>query len=431
MKGLLLTYLLAYGGAVASLYRPVIGLFIYVLFSLARPQMLFGWAGDLTGMSFVVALGMLAGWALHGFGNWSLGRAKPLVALLLAYFGWFCLAAAFAPDQSVAWASVQERAKVVLAFLVGVTTLDSPILIRRFAWLLVIAQGYVAAEMNWSYVIDGYNRAINEGLLGDNNSFAISMAAGVGPALFLAFAEKRWTLKAVALVCAALILHTVILTFSRGGILAVMMTGAVVLFVMPKRPSYLLAMVLAVALGARMMGPQVASRFMTTFAEENDRDRSAQSRFDLWRDCLTLMQRSPIVGIGPSHWPLVAVEFGWTRQKQGHSLWMQLGAEAGVPTLMFLLGFYCLAALQAFRLARKHRGSESGDLGMYVFSGLVGFIIAAQFVSIEGLEDPYFIVLVLAATLRLQSLPPVLEVEATQPEARNYWEVTAPQRYAR
>ena len=64
--------------------------------------------------------------------------------------------------------------------------------------------------MNLSYLLDGYNKAQAEGLLGDNNSFAIGMVASIGPAVFLGLAADKWWKKVVAFGAAALILHTVL-----------------------------------------------------------------------------------------------------------------------------------------------------------------------------------------------------------------------------
>lgn len=429
MKGLLLTYLLGYGGAAVAIFFPVIGLFIYAGFSVVRPQMIFGWAGDLTGMSFYVGVAMLIGWALKGFGNWQFGRAKPLVVLLLCYFGWYCLSAAFAPNSDLAWTMVKERSKVVLPFMVGMTMLDTPVLVRRFAWLVVLGHGYLGYEMNITY-LQGYNKAA-DGLLGDNNSLAISMVAALGPAVFLGFSARQWWLRGLAFASAALIMHTVLLTFSRGGMLAMLITGAVVLVVMPKRPGYLAALVVVAALAVRFTGPQLEARFMTTFASPEERDGSAQSRLELWRDCLTVMQAHPVLGVGPAHWPSIAAEFGWPPGKQAHSTWMQLGAETGVASLIFLFSFYMLAALWGLRLARANKNSEMGVYGLYAFSGLVGFIIAAQFVSMEALEVPFYIVLVLGAALRLQALGEPAAAPAAAPHAPSFLEQPAWQGPAR
>lgn len=402
MIGLILTLLIAYGGAVASLFLPLVGLFAYTLFSIVRPQVMFGWAGGVGQVSQIAGVALLVGWAVHGGGSWRLGRAWRFVILLSGYLASVALSAVFAERSAVAWGEVIERAKVVVPFIAALSLFTDRRWLWAYAWLLVLASGYVAFEMHVAYYIDGYNRAEEFGLLGDNNSFAISMVVAVGPALFLGFATHRWWLRSLAFLCAALIMHAAIMTSSRGGLLALIITGVVVAIVMPKRPSYVLALVLAAALGVRLTGPQIAARFETTFVDAEERDVSAQSRILMWGYCLDLMAQSPLVGIGPRHFPIVANQFGLTRGKSAHSLWLQTGAEIGVPGLAFLFTFFAAAMLAALRLARSG-DAESASLGMYVFSGLAGFVVSAQFVSLDGLELPFYVVLVGAAAVRQQS----------------------------
>ena len=399
MIGLILTLLIAYGGAVVALFRPLVGLFAYTLFSIIRPQLMFGWAGDVGQVSQISGVALLVGWALQGGGNWRLGRAWRFVILVSGYLATVALSAVFAARSDVGWGEVIERAKVVVPFIAGLSLLTDRRWLWAYAWLLVLASGYVAFEMHVAYYIDGYNRALEFGLLGDNNSFAISMVVAVGPALFLGLATRRWWLRGVAFLCAALIMHTTIMTYSRGGLLALIITGVVVAIVMPKRPSFLLALVLAAALGVRLTGPQIAARFQTTFADEEERDGSAQSRIIMWGYCLELIGQSPLVGIGPRHFPIYANQFGLTRGKSAHSLWLQTGAEIGVPGLLFLFTFFAAAMLAALRLTRSGE-PRATSLGLYVFSGLAGFVVAAQFVSLDGLELPYYIVLVGAGAVR-------------------------------
>ena len=415
MKGLILTYLLAFGGAVAGLGQPIAGLAIYIIFSIVRPQVLFGWAGDLNDMSLVVGIALLIGWALKGFGDWKFGRAALPVYCLLAFFVWVLLSALLAPDPLYALGAVRERAKVVLPFLVGITLIQSERWIAALAWVIVLSSGYVGAEMNWAY-LNGYNRAQAEGLFGDNNSFAVSMVAAVGPAVFLGLSTRSWWKKGLAFACALLCMHTVLLTFSRGGILALSVTGALVALMMPKRPTYLLALVLTVAIGFRLMGPEVTARFMTSFAAESERDESAESRLQLWGDCLTVMGRYPVFGVGPWHWPRIVSQFGWPAGKEAHSLWFEVGAETGIPALGFILTFYGATAWRAWSLARRSRGTPYEGYGLIVVSGLVGFMIAAQFVSLEGLEVPYYIALIGAASLKVHDDQPELATMPLEPE---------------
>ncbi len=425
MKGLILTYAIAFGGAAASLVNPAIGVWVYALFSTLRPQAIFGFAGSMDHLSQLVAIPMLAGWALHGFGSWNLGRARVIVLLMLSYFFWTCASAIFADDTALVWIHVTERAKILAAFLVGVTMLRTERQVKTLAWILVLAHGYVGFEMNLQY-LNGNNQVALWGFgTMDNNTFAIALVSTVGPAIILALQAPRFWQKALALVAAALIVHTVLLSFSRGGILALIVSAVVLFLVLPKRAGYIGAMVLTVLVTLSFAGPQLRTRFATTFVSAEERDLSAQSRVDLWQDCLQAMAARPLLGVGPGNWRRIAVEYGWPAGKEAHSLWMQTGAELGVPGVAFLLLFYLIAIKRGLGMLRDKTDPWVRSCGAYVVTSLIGFMVAAQFVTVVGLEVPVFTVLVGAATLRIRDQ----QREQPQPvPARppSFWEAAHP-----
>src|SRR3954452_25332847 len=114
MKGLLLTYLLTYGGAAASLYNPFYGLLVYVCFAIIKPESMWHWSVEAGNYSRIVAIGLLAGWALSGFGTWQFGRARRVVASLVSFWLWSMLSAVLAEDQQTAWGFVEALSKIVL-----------------------------------------------------------------------------------------------------------------------------------------------------------------------------------------------------------------------------------------------------------------------------------------------------------------------------
>src|SRR5687768_10524310 len=101
MKGLIFTYCLTYGGAVLSLVNPFYGLLVYVSFAILRPEYLWPWSVPAGSYSRIVAVALLAGWAWHGFGNWTFGAARPFAVALLGYWAWIVVSAACAQNQVV------------------------------------------------------------------------------------------------------------------------------------------------------------------------------------------------------------------------------------------------------------------------------------------------------------------------------------------
>src|SRR5439155_23709988 len=107
--------------------------------------------------------------------------------------------------------------------------------------------------------------------------------------------------------------------------------------------------------------------------------------------------------VGPDHWRLIAPQYGWSTHKAAHSLWLGIGAEMGFVGLSLLLAFYGLCVWGAWQMLRSDHDVNSwfAGSGRMVIASLSGFAASACFVSLEGLELPYFIVLLGAGAMKL------------------------------
>jgi hypothetical protein len=217
MKGLLFTYLMTYGGAAAALFSPFTGFLVYVSFAILKPQYLWPWSVPEGNNSRIVAIALLAGWARAGFGSWDLGRGGAVARALLGFFGWTVFGAIYGPDRSLAFGYVEELAKIVVPVLVAISLLDSTEKLKRLAWVILMSQGYLALEFNLSY-LQGFNVIKEVGFARmDNNTLAITLVPCAGLGLFLGLGARAWYAKGAALVLTLLIVHAVLLSFSRGG----------------------------------------------------------------------------------------------------------------------------------------------------------------------------------------------------------------------
>jgi O-antigen ligase len=407
MKGLLFTYLLTYGGAVVAVFNPFAGLLVYVTFAVLRPEFLWYWSVPSGRYSYIVAIALLAGWVFKGTGSWTLRRAGAVTACFVGYWLWGIVGATMAPDQAVAWAFVDSQTKIVLPFLVGVTVIRSVEQLRQLTWVLVLSQGYVAFEYNLSY-FQGFNRLVAQGYGGmDEVSASLSLVIGAAMALMLALSPEKPMMRAIAGFAAILMAHCVFFSFSRGGMLGLLITPFAVFVLLPKKnPKQFVAFALLLAIGLRLAGTEVRQEFESAFADKSHRDASAQSRVDLWSDSFDAMLKRPIFGIGPDHFPLVAAEYGWPAGKEAHSTWLQLGAELGFPGVLLLLAFYGVCLKRLWPIARgKIEVSDPWlrSAACAVIAAFPGFFVAAQFVTAEGLELPYYVNLIGAGVLRLCS----------------------------
>jgi probable O-glycosylation ligase (exosortase A-associated) len=403
MKGLILVYIITFAGSIAALPYPLIGLQVYVGLAVLRPQAIFGFAGDLSNLSFVVGVAVLIGWALKGCGSWRFGRGWPVVLWFVMFVLWFLISSSQALEPELSFASAKELSKLVLPFFVGVTLMEGEKDWRPLLWTIVLTQGYVGLEQNINYLVKGYNTA-GEGFGGmDNNCFGVSLVTVLGPAIALMVSSKTWTTRCLAGLAAAMILHTTLLTFSRGAMLGLIAVAITAFVMMPKRPKYIGALVLTGLISAQFIGPQLAERYSSTFASAEERDGSAESRIDLWKSCLEVIKQYPVFGVGPANWRVIANSYGWPEGKSAHSVWMETAAETGIPGALFLLLFFGTAGMKLWPVARAPQ-TDANRYEVILASGvilaIVGFCVSGQFVSVPGLEVPYYVTMLGAAMLK-------------------------------
>ena len=405
MKGLIFTYLITFLGVSGSVFSPFYGFLAYVALALLKPDAM--WAHSIQNgrFSLIVALAMLVSWIFRGCGNWNLGRARPIVFLFVGFWMWTVLLACIADSPPHAWTFVEQMAKILLPFLVGITSCRNVRDLKALAWVIVLCEGYVCFEMNMRY-FGGYNYLYFIGFGGmDNNSAAIGFVTALGVAFFLFLNTESTMAKGVIAVCMAFILHAILFSFSRGAMLATAIGVGISFFIIKKNVFHYSLFAVGLAAALFLAGPEVRSRFFKTFEKQNGkREASAQSRLDLWKDCYTVFKRDPLFGCGPDHWPLHAHEFGWPKGKEAHSLWVQMATETGIPGILMFAGFYGLCMLRCMGLLRhlpERAPPWFGDSCRMTIAALCGFAVAAQFVSLELLEVPYYVALLGAASVMI------------------------------
>ncbi len=421
MKPLLFTYALTYGGVIVTLFRPYVGFLIYVCFSIIKPDSLWAWIVPAGNYSRIVALGLLGGWILNGCGKWTLGKARGSILALCGYWLVTVAGALTAADQEAGWVPVEPMAKILLPVLVGISLIDSMAKVKQLVWVIVLSQGYLAYEFNLTYYTTVFDPTeFTHGGL-DNNGIAITMVTSIGMAFFLGIHAEKWWQKGLAFGLAALMAHVVLFSNSRGGMVALIVTGIASFLLVPKQPKDYLIFILAALLVFRLAGQGVQDRFGTIFEEaveggESGKDKGGK-RLDHWSACLQSVARHPL-GVGPNHWPLTAPQYGLPKMA-AHSTWLQMAAELGLPGIFCLASYY---ALCMFRLWPLRRAGQSEDpwspaMARMVIASLVGFVVSAQFVTVDGVELPYYITLAGLGTLKIGAMAPA-EHDACRGAAR-------------
>lgn len=182
-------------------------------------------------------------------------------------------------------------------------------------------------------------------------------------------------LRALGRWCLALASVALLLTQSRGGLLAyvaMLMVSAYLLA--PDRKTRMRR--LAVLLVACLLAAAVAGFFFQRLSEIDD--YTAVSRLAIWGGAFTVFARAPLVGAGfgklrPMMGGLLGLPEGW--MGDAHNLYLELLAESGLAGFMAFAVLIVCALRAARRRIRQSRDDFERLIGIAVFAAVCGVLM--------------------------------------------------------
>ena len=406
-----ITMFLGTGGS--FVLSPVYGVAVYYMYAVMRPQFIWDWV-ELFGLklsevnwSLPVAVCALGSTVLWRTGLWT-----PLAAatapwygnprftrshyLFLAFTAWISLTYVTAVLPDVAWPFFIEYVKIFTMF--GCATLVLRTV--RDLWLVYLVMlfgaGYIAYELNLSYLIVGKLTLPERGYGGlDNNGAAMFLAMAVPLAFFAWEGTRRWW-RWLYMAVIPLLGHAVLLSYSRGAMLSLGIT-AILMWVRSRNKVFVGVLYLAglaVLLGTT--GKEVSERFQSISTEKDN-----NPRWETWKIAIRMANDRPVFGFGIR----VSPRFTYTRygadipNRAIHSQYLQTAADSGWPALALyvgLIGSVFIGLWQTRRALRKYTDPESlsvRSLASGLECSLALFCIGATFLSLEHFEMPYIVML--------------------------------------
>ncbi|MEX0774308.1 MAG: O-antigen ligase family protein [Phycisphaeraceae bacterium] len=398
--GWIFTNVLALAGVSYGWLNPYFGLMVYYVFVILRPNFLWFWAWDDSPPRylFYIALATIAGWLLSGMGDWR-GLRKvilPLAALAIYVVDGLILSQTVAIAKVRAWDFLYPQITIVVMMVLGFSLIRTEKQIRTFAWIITAGLGYLAWVFNSHYYFGGINRIYTHGFGGiDNNGSAMIFVMAVPLSFFMGMHEKKLWVKAACLFAAVLQMHVVLLTFSRGGQLGLVIVGAMIfavaLVALPRKLVTLTVAVLFVALTLHLAGAEVRQRFWMIFADE--RDASAESRPVLWAAAWRCMLDHPF-GVGPRNFNIISHQYGMPPNKSVHNLFLQTGADYGFIGMFSLAIFYFSAMFRSFFMCFNPAAKRlvwARYYGQMCTIALSGMLICSIFIGMESVEHGFII----------------------------------------
>lgn len=206
---------------------------------------------------------------------------------------------------------------------------------------------------------------------------ALAAVVAVGSLLY-AISERERAMAWAAGACATLSGYGLLLSLSRGAIIAAVTGVAVLLLIRINRPGVLVATAVALTLvgfGVYAITPaQTISDFSQRFTETQGGDVLREQLQTAGEEVL----RQTPAGIGFGGFRRL-IEGGYVSADQAlahsHNLYLQVGLDAGWLGLLGFVVLVCAACLRGFRLGR---GTGSPSLQAGFAAALIGFLVQGQ-----------------------------------------------------
>ena len=382
-----------------SFGRPWMGILIWSWFSYMNPHR-FAWGFAYTFPWVAVTAGLTV-WL------WAASKEKkrfPLTiqtGLEIALCVWITITTSFAlGDPDVAWSYWDRAIKVQAMIFMTLCIMQTQFRLNALIWTIAASIGFFGVKGGiWTlmtgghYRVQGPERTFIEG----NNELGLALVMVLPLMHYLQLqAKSKWLRR--GLVAAQLLTAVAVLaTYSRGGLIALLVVGF--LLWLKSRRKLLLAtvMVLFAVPMFKFMPAEWKDRMHTIGdVDEEDMDASAVGRLNAWRFALALVADRPITGGGFRVFisPAFAKYAPDPRNRHdAHSIYFEALGEHGIPGLLIFLSLGVTTWFTGRRIVRQVKRIPElawmGDMVNMTLVGLAGYATGGAFAGLAFFDLPY------------------------------------------
>jgi O-antigen ligase len=391
-----------------------IGLFVFTFLVYCRPYELFPAFFWLSTVPFWIAVFTLAVFVPVQLGLENritiTTRELKLVGVLVLVG---LISIAFAIDRLRAWNTFVDYLKVVVMFVVLVNVVRTERRLKGI-WVLILlvtcilALGAVNDYRLGNLALRGTRiRGIIGGLFENPNDLALHLVTMIPIAVALAFSSRGLLAKLFYLSCALINAAGVVVTFSRGGFIALAGTAGFVLWRLARSHRWLIgATALLVIVGFIALAPGgYGGRLVTS-------DDSTLARVDDLKRSIYVAIHHPVFGVGIDNYVLYS-----NSNHATHNAYTQVAVELGFPAMFVYILLLITPLKQLRKIANDTPSSGRGARFHYLAIGLeasmVGYMIASFFASVAFLWYVYYLIAYAICLRRLYESQLIFGMEKT------------------
>jgi O-antigen ligase len=368
-------------------------------------------AVDPKGLSSIVQICLLALTALIFARRTRAGGARSLAAhagpwmAMGLYLAVLYASSIWAPNEGLAAGQAASLLKNLLIVYVIAEMLDTPRAQRLAVWALLAAGALMAgltilqaathtfgntylglAQAPVRQIVGMDNSFRSSGPIGDPNFYALVLAVLVPLALLRVRDERHPMLRLAAMAITLLLLGAIALTYSRGGLVTVVIPIVLLVPLARVKPRHLVVALLV----ALPLAPLVPGAYWQRIATLAQGDSSISSRAGSQEVALAMFADHPLGGVGANNYTETHLPYALRLNVPGaaenpHNLYLAIAAETGLAGLLTFTGAMLLVLHCAWR--RRAAALLSGDrvaegLATSCMLALLTYLIGVVFLPI-------------------------------------------------
>lgn len=374
------------------LSRPYIGLLVWSWIGYMNPHRLtFGFAYSFPWVYLIAVVTLVS----LAFSKESKRIPKSSVSILLFVFlAWTAITTVFGVEQASAWEKWDEFAKVLAMVFVTLMLVNNRERLHWLIWVIVVSLGFYGLKGGiFTLTHGGASHALGPpgSFIADNNAFAMAMCMTLPLMRYLQLHTANKLVRIGLGVALLLTGITVLGTYSRGGLIGLVVVAAALLLKGRRKIALIVTLVVVGYVAYQFMPPQWTAR-MGTLRDAKQTD-SGETRIQSWQFSANLAFHRPLVGGGfdayenADTWSRYAPE--GAKQRAVHSIYFRVLGEQGFVGFALFLALLTAGWRSCARVRKRTRDSPGArwafDLASMLQVSLAAFMSAGAF-----LPMPYF-----------------------------------------
>ena len=354
--------------------------------------------------------------------------ARPREVNMVLLFGLAgLLSIPFAIDSTEAWNTFFDfLIKTILIFIVLVNVVRTETRMKLLIYLALAVSIYLCFHVIADYRAGVFTIGLEEtntqriggaikGLFDNSNDLALHLVTMIPLAFMLGLENKNPLRRIVFWGTTLLMISAVIITFSRGGFIGLIVMALVLVRKLARRNKSmaLAALVLGVVFFLAVAPGAYAGRLATIFDSASDLTGSSSQRTVVLKRSIWVALRYPLFGVG-----LGCFHHKSEQELGTHNAYTQVASECGIAAMVFYI-IFIMHPLRKLRMIERELFERRENSRYYYFAigiqaSLIGYMVASFFAAVAYQWYIYYLVAYAICLRRIYYLQEAKKLEVAE-----------------